>query len=63
MGRRYKCTCDNCELEITSPNDENDLVLNSGKYVYCESCYQELLSWWECWGLGTWTLVKIKDNE
>jgi hypothetical protein len=54
---QYKCVCDMCKLEIQSENNENDVALNTAKYVYCGSCYQDLLSWWECWKSGNWTVV------
>ena len=48
-GVEYKCICDKCKLEIQTVNDENEVTLNSGRYLYCESCYQDLCALWECW--------------
>jgi uncharacterized protein YbcV (DUF1398 family) len=31
------------------PNDENNVVLNSLKLVYCEVCYKNLTDIHECW--------------
>ena len=44
----YKCVCDKCGCEPKS-NDENDVSFNGLKLVYCESCYQDLFSYWELW--------------
>jgi hypothetical protein len=54
---QYKCICDKCQLEIKSENAENDVAFNTAKYVYCDSCYSDLLSWWESWKSGNWTVA------
>lgn len=46
---KYRCTCDKCNIPITKANDENDVSLNSGKYVYCPDCYATLLRIMEQW--------------
>jgi hypothetical protein len=53
----YKCICDKCKLEIQTKNDENDITFNSGRYLYCESCYQDLCAWWDCWNSDRWKIV------
>ncbi len=45
----YSCICDGCKQKITDQNQENDVSLNLGKYVYCDECYRELTSIWESW--------------
>lgn len=41
---QYKCTCDCCHNIIESKNDENDVNLNSLKYIFCPKCYGEICS-------------------
>ena len=36
---QYKCICDKCKKEIELANNENDVSLNSLKYVLCDDCY------------------------
>ncbi len=56
--------CGKCRKEITIGNDSNDVSLNMGKHIYCEPCYQSLLSWWECWESGNYKLTCVyKDEE
>lgn len=52
----YKCVCDKCGSE-PKPNDENNVSFNGLKLVYCESCYQDLLAWWECWKSNEWKVI------
>lgn len=49
MRQPYHCKCDRCMKPIYDANEENDVTLNAGKYVYCDICYQELLGIWEKW--------------
>jgi len=55
----YKATCDKCNKDIPSPNEENDVAFNSAKYIYCFDCYHNLIALWELWDTGQ---VPVKDN-
>jgi hypothetical protein len=44
MKTEYKCICDGCYNDIPVANDENDVKLNSAKYVYCPICFSDLCS-------------------
>lgn len=50
MGRIiHRCYCDKCNGAIITPNNENDVKFNELKRVFCERCYQDLMSLFERW--------------
>jgi hypothetical protein len=49
MRQEYRCICDECKIEISKANDENEVSFNSLKLVYCPKCYNDLISKWENW--------------
>ena len=58
----YSCKCDKCHCSPT-PNDENDVTLNGGQYVYCEKCYQELFGLWKSWMLDMKITVTLPGDS
>jgi hypothetical protein len=40
-------TCDLCGCDIPHANDENELQVNSAKYITCPYCHDEICSWLE----------------
>lgn len=52
MRQDYECICDKCKAQITTGNDENDVLFNGLKLQYCPNCYQELFSMWEMWSVN-----------
>jgi len=49
MRIEYKCVCDRCGQGIIKVNDENDVSLNSMRYQFCPTCYDDLCAFLDGW--------------
>lgn len=44
MRQQYRCVCDGCDQQIKSKNDENDVTMNTAKFVFCPGCYRDFVA-------------------
>ena len=61
--KEYICTCDRCGREIKHHTYENEVRFNNAEYVFCESCYKDLLAFFDLWKSINLNIINKIPNE